>query len=125
MTIVSLPPDGATKRFKASQENAIAQQQVLTEGAKDSRKKIEIANAIKSLKEHGGWKIIELWYTTKWSFRNIMNEFRNNKDAEAYKQMMVQRETIEMLEERMNRWIQEGEQAVKQLELEEKSKSHK
>ena len=89
---------------------------------KDYRRKIELGNHAKSLKEHPGWKALEMWYTTKWSFQNIMNEFRNGT-PEKYKDMMIQRETLTMVEEILNTWIKAGDTAQEELAQEEKSKN--
>jgi len=118
MSVVQIPPDGAKKRFVAGQENAMATKQEMVVRTKDNRRKIDLGNHAKSLKEHPGWKALEVWYTTKWSFQNIMNEFRNGK-PEVYKDMMVQRETITMIEEILNLWIKNGEQAQEELAKED------
>ena len=123
MAVVRIPPDGAALRFKAQQENLNAEKQKLVEKVRDPKSKIKVMNAIKSLKEHDGWKIVEMWYTNKWSFRNIMNEFRGGKEEE-YKNMMIQRETLEILEEQLNAWIRAGEKAQQDLTEEEKQSKH-
>ena len=123
MSTVRIPPDGAALRFKAQQENLNAEKQKLVEKVRDPKSKIKVMNAIKSLKEHDGWKIVEMWYTNKWSFRNIMNEFRGGKEEE-YKNMMIQRETLEILEEQLNAWIRAGEKAQQDLTEEEKQSKH-
>ena len=121
MSVVQIPPDGAKKRFTASQENTMATKEQMVVRGKDLRRKIDLGNHARSLKEHPGWKALEMWYTTKWDFKNIMNEFRNGK-PEVYKDMMVQRETLTMIEEILNTWINNGDTAQKELAEEERNK---
>ena len=123
MAVVRIPPDGAAKRFKASQENLVAEKQQLMERTSNPRDKIKIADAIKSLKEHDGWKVIQMWYTTKWSFKSIMDAFRAGKEDE-YKNMMIQRELLEMIESQMDTWIDAGQKARDLLAEQEKASKH-
>ena len=120
--VVRIPPDGAKKRFDASNENRMASKDQMVVRGKDLRKKIDLGTSAKSLREHPGWKALEMWYTTKWSFANIMNEFRNGDEAK-YKDMMIQRETLTMVEEILNSWIKAGDQAQSELSEEERVKN--
>jgi hypothetical protein len=52
MTVVKIPPDGAAKRHRASQENAIAHKDQLVIRGRNLKTKINLANSIRSLKEH-------------------------------------------------------------------------
>jgi hypothetical protein len=89
----------------------------------DLRKKIEIANCLKALWEHPGWKLVTAFYTKKWDFTAIMNEFRHGKDPESYKHMMIQREALSIIEDWMRNRVHDGEAA--QAELGELEKQHK
>ena len=89
--------------------------------SKNLRSKIDLGNHAKSLKEHPGWKALEVWYTTKWDFKNIMNAYRNGKPQE-HETMMVQRETLTMIEEILNTWIRNGDTAQHELAEEERAK---
>ena len=120
MTVL-IKPDGAAKRFAAAKENVMASKEEMVVRTKNLRAKIDLSNHAKSLKEHPGWKALEVWYSTKWSFQNIMNEFRNGK-PEVYKDMMIQRETLTMVEEILNTWIRNGEAAQSELAEEERGK---
>ena len=119
MTVL-IKPDGAAKRFAAAKENVMASKEEMVVRSKNLRAKIDLGNHAKSLKEHPGWKALEVWYSTKWSFQNIMNEFRNGK-PEVYKDMMIQRETLTMVEEILNTWAKAGDQAQEELAAEERS----
>ena len=122
MSDVVIAPDGAKKRFLASQENIAAQKQEMVVRGKDLRKKIKKAEDIKSLKEHIGWKMIQEWYTGKWAYELIMNAFRN--EPEKCKEMMYQREALTMMENQIEAWVNAGEQARKELiEEEERNKT--
>ena len=57
MTVV-IPADGAKKRFTAAKENELANKQQMVARGKDLRGKIDKATALKSLREHPGWKIM-------------------------------------------------------------------
>jgi len=121
MAVIKIPPDGAAKRFKASQENLMAEKQTMMHSSgSNPRDKIKVADAMKSLREHDGWKMLEMWYTTKWSFRNIMHTYRNGGEEE-YKTMMIQRELFEYIEDQMDTWIKAGQDARKLLDEQEKA----
>ena len=124
MGTVRIPPDGAARRFKASQENLMAEKRTLMEATgTNPRDKIKVADAMKALRDSDGWKMLEMWYTTKWSFRNIMAVYRGGKEDE-YKTMMIQRELLEMIENQMDTWIEAGQRAREQLADEEKQSSN-
>lgn len=119
MAVVKIPPDGAKKRYMASQENELANKQQMVVRHKNLREKITRGDAMKSLKEHLGWQQIVTWYTGKWSFELIMNSFRN--EPEKCKEMMYQREALTMMEKQIQMWIENGDQARKELAEEERS----
>lgn len=125
MTIIQLPPDGAEKRFRAAQENAMADKTELVEKSYNRidslKKKVQAGDVLKSFKAHPGFTIMHNYCESTWAFKLIMNEMKNNKtDPEAYKQMMVQRDAIETLFNWIDRGIQLGDEARKQLAEEEK-----
>lgn len=117
MTVV-IPSDGAKKRFNASKENELARKQQMVAKGKDLRKKIDMGEVIKALKEHPGWKLIEVWYTGKWSYDRIMDARRTNR--EKCDEMMLQREALTLMEQRINQWIKEGDQARAELNEQER-----
>ena len=123
MTVVKLPPDGAARRFQAQQENLMAEKRTLMEkGEGNPRDKIRVADAMKSLREHDGWKMLEMWYTTRWSFRNIMQVYRGGDEKQS-NTMMIQRELFELIEDTMSQWIEAGDKArIKLAEAEKVSK---
>ena len=121
MTVL-IKPDGAAKRFAAAKENVIATKEQMVIRSKNLRVKIDLANNIKSLKEHPGWKALEIWYTNKWSFPNIMNVFRGG-DEQAHRDMMVQREAFTMMETIMDTWIKNGDTAQNELAEEDRVKN--
>ena len=121
MAVVQIPPDGAAKRFTAAKENLMASKEEMVVRTKDRRAKIDLANHMKALKEHMGWKALEKWYTTKWSFPNIMNVFRGG-DEQAHRDMMVQREAFTMMETIIETWIKNGDTAQHELAEEERAK---
>ena len=121
MAVIKIPPDGAAKRFKASQENLMAEKKTLIESTGGNpRDKIKVADAMKTLRESDGWKMLEMWYTSKWSFRNIMQTYRGGKQEE-YNAMMIQRELLEMIEDQMDIWIDAGQKAREQLAEQERA----
>jgi len=124
MAVIKIPPDGAAKRFKASQENLMAEKKVMLESSGNNpRDKIKVADAMKALRETDGWKMLEMWYTTRWSFRNIMQVYRGGNDKE-YSAMMIQRELLEMIEDQMDTWIESGAKAREQLAEQERASKH-
>ena len=120
MTVL-IKPDGAAKRFAAAKENVMASKEEMVVRSKNLRAKIELANITKSLKEHPGWKALEVWYTNKWSFKNIMNVFRSG-DEKAHRDMMTQREALTMIEDILETWIRNGDTAQHELAEEERVK---
>lgn len=127
MTVVKIPDDGASKRFKASQENAMMEKTPLVEKKhnliESLRKKLQAGEALDAMSQSNGWGIVKEWCNTTWSFELIMNEMQNNKtDPEHYKTMMIQRQAIESLFKFVARGIQVGKEARLQLAEEEKPK---
>ena len=127
MTVVQLPPDGAEKRFRAAQENAMAGKTELVEHAYNRidslKKKVQAGDVLKGFKAHPGFTIMHNYCENTWAFKLIMNEMKNNKDnPEAYKALMIQRDAIETLFNWIDRGIALGDEARKQLAEEEKAK---
>ena len=125
MAVIKIPPDGAAKRFKASQQNLMAEKKTLMEtSGSNPRDKIKVADAMRTLRDTDGWKMIEMWYTSKWSFRNIMQIYRGGNEKE-YSAMMIQRELIEMIEDQMDSWIEAGQKARDQLAEQDREQAGK
>lgn len=124
MSVVQLPPDGASKRFTASVENARAEQTELVEKThnliESLRKKVQAGDVLKGFKAHPGYTMMQNYCETQWAFSKIMNEMKTNKDPEAYKNLMVQRDAIETLFNWIDLGIKRGDEARLQLAEEEK-----
>lgn len=127
MTVTQIPADGASKRFKAAQENAMAEKVQLVEKTAPShtdnlRRKVEYGENYQAMVESKGWIQLTQDLNTRYSFDNIMIAFKNKTDQETYKEMMIQRQAIETMIKNVRRYIEEGKLARNQLAQEEKSK---
>lgn len=118
MSVVSLPPDGASRKFKASQDNNVASKQQLVEKERLSieeslRKKVELGNMMAALRESNAGKTLLAYCNDNWSFTKIMNEFEHNNKG--HEKLLYQRQAIESLWFWIDTCVNRGNEARKQL----------